>query len=350
MPRESTWPSNRLHLLPTAMIFADIHHPTQHLSWWDSRGYDPPFMNARFCSKFIRFFNSSLRLVAWPLCNTFRSSMSRQVKPLNFRCPEEASSPSFRTQVGRRCPLICCFDLSPGLHFTHNPFCSGLVATSSELWDTLPPRFLSGPTLGPCPTMPRLRHRLRCRRGSVRASSARRWRSHSDSSASSSSAASYEHSREGRHSSPAHRRRSLASLRPRSGSSRPPADSRPAAPLHNPSTAIFHYQSSANKPLIIATITVSFKEVAETIPAPPPSSHLINEPASSPYLHSTLPAGFVDARKGGEGCSTNPQAEGSHAGVQDAEPTAIPSNTAHIDESAGWCRIEEEQPSGDYGL
>lgn len=309
MPRASTWPRARQHLILAAMLTTNLLHPTQHLRWWDRRGIDLPYLNASPHARFIRLLQFYFRLVALQdnlhttlVRHSLRRFMTWQFKPLNFSCPAEVSLPSFRTQVGRRCLLTCCFDLYPGLHFSHSPFCSGLNATSSALWNALPPRLLSGPRRDLCPTMPRLRHRLRCRRGNTRASSSRGWHSPSISSDSSSPTDSFERPRVRRHSSNMRNRTSPASRRPRPGSSRSPAAPLPAAPLHSPSSAIFHFQSNSNKPLIIATVTVSFKEVAETTPAPPPSS-IPNEAVLSPSPQFTFITGTDEAREAGAGSS-----------------------------------------------
>ena len=141
--REGAWlghmASHRQNLLPTAMIFEPIHHPTQHLRRWAGRGGKPSILYpSPSFSMLIQFFTASLRLHLTHLCNNLQSSMPMQVRPLSYRCSQEANSPSFRTQVGRRCPIGCCIDLFPGLHFMHSPYCSRLSATSllfcSPLW------------------------------------------------------------------------------------------------------------------------------------------------------------------------------------------------------------------------
>ena len=196
-PREGTWPghmdSRRPNLLPSAMIFEQIHHPTQHLRRWAGRGGKPPIMySSHSFSIFIQTFAAFLRLLDSPLFNSQLSSMPMQIQPLNSRCSQEATSPSFRTQVGRRCPITCCFDFLPGLHFTHSPYCSHWSTTSLEFLASLPPRFSSVHPFDLCHTMPRLRHRLRFRRGSSRAPSARHRRSPYATSTSSSSEDSLE--------------------------------------------------------------------------------------------------------------------------------------------------------------
>ena len=195
--------------------------------------------------------------------------------------------------------------------------------------------------------MPRLRHRLRCRRGG-----SRHRRSPSPSSPSHSSRSPSENIPCQLRSSGQYRR-FPPSPQPDVPTSFQPAEPRPVtvALIQNPSTAIFHYQCNSARPLVIATVNVSFKEIPKASPAPSPS--LL--PDISQASPSALPVSqHVDKgtpRRTGDCCSSLLQVAGTQAGEREAGEAATQSaQVPSDDEKDCWCRIVEESPSGDYGL
>lgn len=193
--------------------------------------------------------------------------------PVGSGCPPEAELTSSHTSLGKRCHLGCCLDFLPGFHFSHNPFC--------PLQFTSPPELNSTPSMSLVANsnrshrirdkMPRLRHRLRCRRGSTRGRSSGRRRSLSTSSLSSSFESLHGRypSMHSGHGNGRGCRLPSSPTRGVSASLSPPC-SHPAASasLLSPSTAHFHFQCKTNRPLVIATITVTFKEIPEAFPEP----------------------------------------------------------------------------------
>ena len=109
----------------------------------------------------------------WPF-----GSMPPRSPPLQSYCPLEVVEPSSCTPTGRRCSLWCCIEFLSGHHYSQSFLChlnlsaaSGLTTTSElpSLWC----HRLASPSTQSAPhpyytTMPRLRHRMRWRRGSRR--------------------------------------------------------------------------------------------------------------------------------------------------------------------------------------
>ena len=128
--------------------------------------------------------------------------------------------------------------------------------------------------------MPWLRRRLRYQRGSSRARSSGRRRSSTSNSSSSS------HERlQGRYPNTHSGRGHLATSSPRRVASdymAPPLSRLVAsASLHSPTTAHLHFQCNTNRPLVVATVTVSFRKIPEVIPSPSSPAYPSNMPSPS---------------------------------------------------------------------
>lgn len=104
-----------------------------------------------------------------PGCHAFCSH-----SPVRSACPAKCADPSVHTHTGRRCNILGCLEILPGLHFTHSCFCSPSACLNSHSAGLLWPSSIS--VYNPCfqkswlhsEEMPRLRHRMRCRRSASR--------------------------------------------------------------------------------------------------------------------------------------------------------------------------------------
>ena len=91
--------------------------------------------------------------------------------PINQWCTPDAGLPNVRTVTSKRSRLNYCLDFGDNLHFSHSGFC---MLSSVSLNFHLPQSSVSPALpllLGPSvmtENMPRLRQRMRCRRGSTR--------------------------------------------------------------------------------------------------------------------------------------------------------------------------------------
>ena len=90
--------------------------------------------------------------------------------PLRTCCSLADAELCSRTCSGKRCALGCCVDLMPGIHISHSPFYNYSRSSSVFIKNPLQTeaRLLSvdSPALPALQFMPRLRQRMRCRRGS----------------------------------------------------------------------------------------------------------------------------------------------------------------------------------------
>lgn len=277
--------------------------------------------------------------------------MLRQLLPVGSHCSLEAEVHNLHTTIGRRCLLASCISFIPGYRYSHNPFCAQHLLALFGFCPHLP---LLGPSVNSAfshdfsVAMPRLRHRLRCRRGGSRCHRSPSPSSHSSSSRSPSESAPRRLHGNGqaRHLAPSPRNDTFAShhfFEPRPTF---------AASIRNPSTAVFHYHCNSSRPLVIVTITVSFKEILEVIPTPPSSAPPISSQASPSVSLVSLPVDKYPSRLAGESRSGPLQATGTPAGEREAVDAA-PQRVLDPDpngKEGWWCRIEEESPSGDYAL
>lgn len=104
--------------------------------------------------------------------------------PLHCNCLLAAAEPRSRTTTGRRCQILCCIEMVEGAHFSHNLFCCFRTAASplnsaSDHHIPHSPTSTGHSIPHPAPpstrrtnsnqvNMPRLWHRMRCRRGNIK--------------------------------------------------------------------------------------------------------------------------------------------------------------------------------------
>ena len=63
--------------------------------------------------------------------------------PVRSACPAECTEPSVHTHTGRRCSILGCLEILPGLHFTHSYFCSPSACLNSHSVGLLWPSSIS---------------------------------------------------------------------------------------------------------------------------------------------------------------------------------------------------------------
>ena len=183
----------------------------------------------------------------------FRYGFSDGTQPLNCRCSPVAGLHYLLTVTGRRSQLNCCLGLGENLNFSR----SGLCLSSSVSWN---PASLSRlvPTAETAP-MPRLRQRMRCRKGSTRGQPLRAPSSPSTDSSSGQSSDNYT----GRYPNTRSGRGRIVGSGQRMHS---PAPHFPTASSPSKATtrnAQFLFNCSLNRPRIIASVTVVFHEEAQ---------------------------------------------------------------------------------------
>ena len=169
---------------------------------------------------------------------------SRTPLPVSRCYTQSAHLPSARTVTGKRSSLYCCLDFGEDLHLSLTGSC---LLASFELRPHSPlPLLLLLPSqfAASSESMPRLRHRMRCRRGSSRNQSRR--------PPSTPSTSSDPPSHSDSHHSPHSDRILHSGRRIHSTNPMPP-------PTHT-QTASFSYNSSLNRPRVTASITVVFQE------------------------------------------------------------------------------------------
>ena len=207
--------------------------------------------------------------------------------------------------IRRSGQLNCYLDLAAYLHFSR----FYLFLSSSVNWNSTSssPLVPTTPEIAP---MPRVRHRMRCRRGSTRGQSRRAPSSTSTEMTSGQSSDYYL----GRYPNTRSGRGRLVASGHRMDS---PAPGFPTASSPSPTTrtAQFSFDCTLNRPRITAVVTVVFREEAQTEEECTRLAGLSSEKAGQ---HSGLQEGN----------------RGMHVEVAPSDPGP----------SEGWCRIVEEPP------
>ena len=339
--------AGQLHSILSGCINSMAHHPTWHSSRWGCQGLPHYSLPSSTCRRLTAF--SMLRSCISPYLRAVTMLIS--IAPLGSGCSQEATIASTRTALGRIYSIHCCVEFTPGSHFSQSSFC--LLAgpplnftPSTPLRN--PQRFAQPPLLSPRLLMPRLRHRLRCRRGSTRARSASRRRSPSNSG----SPVSVSPQRASLRAS--NRRRTRPPHRPPSpppGPSHHPSSTEPraaaAAHLANPETALFHFPCLTSQPMVVATISVKFKELPQFGTSSISPGPQLRPPEADRVLRSDMQIGSSEAEGDKQGGSSSGRPS-IHMAQKDEAATA---NQAQDNEDYEFgCRIEEESPSDDYGI
>lgn len=203
--------------------------------------------------------------------------------PLQRLCPQATAAPSSRTTTERRSHLLCCIDFDPRIHFIESLDChlvfhsaSAASPSAEQSTNSTEPLHHSEPnpernSQTSEANMPRMRHRMRSRRGGSRGSLNRPH--HSPVSDSTSSLAEqttgcYPNTRSGRGHSQSY---SLHSMPPASPPSEfpsifaSPPKGTPFNPQQHLQNAQFTFCSSLNKPIIFATLSIFFHEMEQPI-------------------------------------------------------------------------------------
>lgn len=273
--------------------------------------------------------------------------MSRQLLPVGSRCSLEAEVHSLRTTVGKCCPLASYINFIPGYHQSPSPFCAQLLPALFGFHPHLP---LLGPSLISigshdfCATIPKLRHHMRCRKGGSRPNPSPSPSSYSSPSRNPSECAPccIHGCGQARHLPPSPWNVTLASHHY--------IDPRPAFIASPPSSAppIIPHASSYVPPV--------------PVPVDNNPSRLADDNNSGPLERTGTTAGKreavddspqripdldPDGSSSGQLQNTRTTA-GERVAVDDASQTGP--NPYPYDKEGGWCRIEEESPSDDYGL
>ena len=320
------------------------HHPTWHSSRWGCQELPHYALPSSTCRRLTAFsmLRSCISPYLWVVTMLF------SIAPLGSGCSPEATIASTRTALGRRCSIHCCVEFTPGSHFSQSSFCllAGPPLNFTPLRNSQ--RFSQPLLHSPRLIMPRLRHRLRCRRGSTRARSTSRRRSPSNSG----SPVSVSPQRASLRAS--NRRRTMPPHRPPSPPPSPslhPSSTEPraavAAHLANPETALFHFPCLTSQPMVVATISVKFKELPQLGSSSISPGPQLRPPEADRVLRSDMQIGPSGAERDKQGGSSSGRPS-IHMAQNDGAATA---NHAQDDEDYEFgCRIEEESPSDDYGI
>lgn len=207
----------------------------------------------------------------------------RHPSPVGGTCPPACAVPSEHTQTGRRCSILGCLETLLGFHFTQTSFCHLNSCFPSHAADFQRSSLNSDYSFclkhsWLCSALiPRLRQRMRCRRGTSRGCSSRPRPSISSPSDSSEEdvdrSLHLDSGRQRGRSFPPGSSHFVPTSQP------PPPVSQPASPAsnfptnpalrHSSQRAEFCFNCSLNKPVLTAFITVTICEESP-IPAPAP--------------------------------------------------------------------------------
>lgn len=202
-------------------------------------------------------------------CRAFCNS-----SPLAPLClPPQAAEPCSCTITGSRCWLLSCIDLGNGFHYSHSSLCNLDQAQTSSVHSLC--RYSTNPSaanLALNPAMARIQHRMRSRRGGTRGGIIRPPTSPSSDSDSPDSSADnanphssfyghYPDTRSGRG------RARLQGIGWRDAAVHT-ADF-PLPPHPAPHTTQFCFRNTLTRPVITATVTISFSKEID-LQTPPP--------------------------------------------------------------------------------
>lgn len=176
--------------------------------------------------------------------------------PLSCNCPLAAVEPSSRITTGKRCNILCCIDFGQGGYYTqsliYNLTFNSMPSEPSEPHSMLTSHSHS---LHPHAIMSRLHHRMGSRRGSSRDRLPR-----SLPSTISDSSSPTENYVSGRYLETRNGRGCLSTTHSLPLQTTIPNTDIPSSSRHPNHSDQFIYHFSLNRPLIKATITVTFQE------------------------------------------------------------------------------------------
>ena len=175
-PMGFTWAA---HVAPSTRIYSALN--------------SPPCANVNSLGRLNRLLVMAVLCEMDYICNgsTGVADGYRFPPPLHAICSPGCADASVKTNTGRRCSLAACFEPVPDYHFSHSPWCSVNTPSVCGLSGLVPapsappsgvPDFRSSLANSVCfvepspasDTMPRLRERMRCRRGPSRGHSNQR--------------------------------------------------------------------------------------------------------------------------------------------------------------------------------
>lgn len=191
------------HIVHFPMDFAGVAHvaPSTDINY---SLYSPPCVRLHFLGRLIRLLHMAVILGMECFCRGLDGGVGgySSPTPLHANCSPASIEASIKTNTGKRCWIVACFEPAPNCHFSNSPWCnrricdpasptkfgnfattsadllsghSGLAPTSlvqpsgAQNSHSPPVRFVS--LAEPSPDlviMPRLCKRMRSRRGSSR--------------------------------------------------------------------------------------------------------------------------------------------------------------------------------------
>ena len=130
----------------------------------------------------------------------------------------------------------------------------------------------------------------------------------------------------------------------------PPSHLTPSVSSHNLTTAHFQFQCSSDRPLVVATISVSFREILVVAPSPSSPMHLSNEPGPSEIVKPPQAPTRHNSGTVGEGNSSHLKDTCKQEGGSGGVATATQRGPLLANDDEYWCPIVEKSPSADYGV